>query len=130
MPQPEAGRSHGGRPAVGGRKGPAVGGPRLIAEVVVTIAIRSSDDPMGFPRRVSVAALGIYLLLRMCQEVLKALIVGRRSAAKKNGEPMADDVLASRWQRDRQKVREGAAVAAASRWQPGPVPQPRPPASS
>ena len=39
---------------------------------------------MGFPYRVSVAALGIYLLLRMCEEVLKALIIGRRSAAMKN----------------------------------------------
>ena len=57
---------------------------RLMAEVVVTTAIRSSDDPMGFPCRASVAALGIYLLLRMCEEVLKALIIGRRSAAMKN----------------------------------------------
>ena len=65
-----------------------------MAEVVVTIAkvalfqplakAVSPQDPTGFPCRASVAALWIYLLLRMCEEVLKALIVGRRSAAMKN----------------------------------------------
>ena len=39
---------------------------------------------MIFPGVASLAALGIYVLLRMCEEVLKALIMGRRSKAMKN----------------------------------------------
>ena len=49
-----------------------------------TVRLSILEDPLIFPCFASLAALGIYVLLRMCGEVLKALIIGRRSEAMKN----------------------------------------------